>query len=44
MRTATPGAGPPHPGWHNPWVSLLFFVKVSEMDAAGGVGQHGCWR
>jgi hypothetical protein len=34
MRTATPGAGPPHPGWHNPWVSLLFFLKVSEMDAA----------
>jgi hypothetical protein len=28
------GAGPPHPGWHNPWVSLLFFVKVAEMDAA----------
>ena len=24
MRTATPGTGPPHPGWHNPWVSLRF--------------------
>lgn len=34
LRTATPGAGPPHPGWHSPWVGLLFFVKVSEMDAA----------
>jgi hypothetical protein len=34
IRTATHGAGPPHPGWHNPWVSLLFFMKVSEMDAA----------
>src|ERR1035437_3061997 len=33
LRTASPG-GPPHPGWHNPWVSLLFFVKASEMDAA----------
>jgi hypothetical protein len=33
-RTATPGSGPPHPGWHNPWVSLLFFVKCAEMDAA----------
>jgi len=33
MRTASPG-WPPHPGWHNPWVSLLFFLKVSEMDAA----------
>jgi hypothetical protein len=40
IRTATPGY-PPHPGWHNPWVSMIFFVKVAEMDAAaaawGGV-------
>jgi hypothetical protein len=34
LRTTTSGAGPPHPGWHNPWVGLLFFVKVSEMDSA----------
>jgi hypothetical protein len=34
LRTATPGAGPPHPGWHNPWVSLLFFVKAAELDTA----------
>jgi len=34
MRTAMPGAGPPHPGWHNPWVSLLFYVKAAEMDSA----------
>ena len=33
-RTATPGSGPPHPGWHNPWVSLLFFIKCAEMDLA----------
>lgn len=33
LRTAV-GNGPPHPGWHNPWVSLLFFVKTAEMDAA----------
>jgi hypothetical protein len=33
MRTASPG-GPPHPGWHDPWVSLLFFLKVAELDAA----------
>ena len=33
-RTASPGSGPPHPGWHNPWVSLLFFVKAAEMAAA----------
>jgi hypothetical protein len=34
MRTATPGTGPLHPGWHNPWVSLIFYVKCAEMDAA----------
>ena len=33
MRTAAPG-WPPHPGWHNPWVSFLFFIKAAEMDAA----------
>ncbi|MGB6192093.1 MAG: hypothetical protein WBF42_06485 [Terracidiphilus sp.] len=33
LRTATPGAWPPHPGWHDPWVSLIFFVKTGEMDA-----------
>jgi hypothetical protein len=32
MRTAAPG-WPPHPGWHNPWVSEMFFIKVAEMDA-----------
>jgi hypothetical protein len=34
LRTAPPG-NPPHPGWHNPWISLLYFLKVSELDAAG---------
>jgi hypothetical protein len=34
LRTATPGSGPPHPGWHDPWVSLIFFVKTAELDAA----------
>jgi hypothetical protein len=33
IRTAAPGF-PPHPGWHNPWVSLLFYVKAAEMDTA----------
>jgi hypothetical protein len=33
IRTATPGY-PPHPGWHNPWVGLLFFLKAAELDAA----------
>ncbi|HEY3705460.1 MAG TPA: hypothetical protein VGL22_10395 [Terracidiphilus sp.] len=33
LHTATPGSGPPHPGWHNPWVSLIFYVKTTEMVA-----------
>jgi hypothetical protein len=33
IRTATPGY-PPHPGWHNLWVSLVFYVKAAELDAA----------
>jgi hypothetical protein len=33
MRTSVPGF-PPHPGWHNPWVALIFFVKAAELDAA----------
>jgi hypothetical protein len=33
IRTATPGY-PPHPGWHNPWVSLIFFIKAAELDTA----------
>ena len=32
LRTAH-GSGPPHPGWHNPWVGLLFYLKTAEMDA-----------
>jgi len=40
IRTATPGY-PPHPGWHDLWVSLVFYVKTAELDAAarawGGV-------
>ncbi len=30
---STSGAWPPHPGWHNPWVALLFYLKVSELDS-----------
>jgi hypothetical protein len=33
LRTATLG-GPPHPGWHDPWVSMVFYVKAAVMDAA----------
>jgi hypothetical protein len=24
---------PPHPGWHNLWVALLFFLKTSQLDS-----------
>jgi Dolichyl-phosphate-mannose-protein mannosyltransferase len=33
MRTSVPGF-PPHPGWHNPWVALVFYIKAAELDAA----------
>jgi hypothetical protein len=33
MRTSVPGF-PPHPGRHNAWVSLIFFGKAAELDAA----------
>ena len=33
MRTSVPGF-PPHPGWRNPWVGLIFFLKAAELDAA----------
>jgi hypothetical protein len=33
MRTSVPGF-PPHPGWHDPWVSLIFYIKAAEMDIA----------
>jgi hypothetical protein len=35
IQTAVPGF-PPHPGWHDPWVSLIFYVKAAEMDSAAG--------
>ncbi len=35
LRTAATAPGwPPHPGWHNSWVALLYYVKVSELDFA----------
>jgi hypothetical protein len=33
MNTAAPGY-PPHPGFHNPWVAFLFYMKAAELDAA----------
>lgn len=32
LHTMTPGSGPPHPGWHNPWVSLIFYVRTAQID------------
>ena len=32
-RTSVPGF-PPHPGWHDPWVALVFYIKAAELDAA----------
>jgi hypothetical protein len=33
LRTATISPGwPLHPGWHNPWVALLYYLKISELD------------
>jgi len=37
LRTMSHGDGPPHPGWHNMFVSLLFFVKTAEMDAVAAL-------
>jgi hypothetical protein len=37
-RTATHGAGPLHPGWHNPWVALLFYLKSGELDTTAAWG------
>jgi len=33
IRTSVPGF-PPHPGWHNPWVAFLFYMRAAELDAA----------
>jgi hypothetical protein len=32
MQTAVPGYSP-HPGWHDSWVSFLFYMKAAMMDA-----------
>ncbi len=53
LRTAAHGGGPLHPGWHNPWTALQFFLKVSALDALAGwdklclalsaLGTAGAW-
>ncbi len=52
LRTAH-GSGPLHPGFHNPWVALAYYLKVSEMDtfavarnfllALTALGTLGAW-
>ena len=44
LRTAANAPGwPPHPGWHNPWVALLFYLKVSELDSVAAPGWGNLW-
>jgi len=44
LRTAANAPGwPPHPGWHNPWVALLFDLKVSELDSVAAPGWGNSW-
>ena len=44
LRTSS-SAVDPHPGWHNPWVSLVYFTKAAEMDiAALGWGEFDLSR
>jgi hypothetical protein len=43
LRTASSGGGPPHPGWHSPWVGLLFYLKVSELDSVAAPGWGNVW-
>jgi len=39
LRTAS-SAIDPHPGWHSPWTSLVYFTKAAELDvAAQGWGE-----
>ena len=40
-RTAVHGHGALHPGWHNPWISIRYFVKCAEMDAV--INQLSRW-
>jgi hypothetical protein len=42
LRTAAPG-WPLHPGWHSPWVALLFYLKVSELDSVAAPGWGNVW-
>lgn len=43
LHTASPGQSPLHPGWHNPWVALLYFLKVSELDSVAAAASGNLW-
>jgi 4-amino-4-deoxy-L-arabinose transferase-like glycosyltransferase len=44
LHTAANAPGwPPHPGWHNPWVSFLFYLKVSLLDSVAAPGWGNFW-
>ena len=34
---------PPHPGWHNLWVALLFFLKASQLDSIAAAARGNIW-
>ena len=42
LRTTAPGSLP-HPGWHSPWVALLYYLKVSELDSVAAPGWSNFW-
>jgi hypothetical protein len=43
LHTAAPGPSPLHPGWHSPWVALLYYVKVSELDSIAAAASGNVW-
>jgi hypothetical protein len=43
LRTAASAGWPLHPGWHSPWVALLFYLKVSELDSVAAPGWSNVW-
>ena len=43
LHTASPGPSPLHPGWHSPWVALLYYLKVSELDSIAPAAWGNLW-
>jgi hypothetical protein len=42
LHTSAPG-WPPHPGWHNLWVALLYYLKVSLLDSVAAPAWGNAW-